>query len=157
MARYPETVFALVGEGKTNEIEILKKQCIKDGTNKSVIFTGFRADLKNIYSGIDLFLMTSTAEGLPNTVLEAMSMEIPIVSTSVDGVPEIVVDGQTGFLCEIANVEGLAEKTMELMKNSELRKRFSSAARERIEEKFSFDKRLEIIEKYYLNLICDNT
>lgn len=146
---YPETIFVLVGEGRKDEMEILKKQCIEDGIDKSVIFTQFRSDLINIYSALDLFLMTSTAEGLPNTVLEAMSMEVPVVSTSVDGVPELVIDGKTGFLCEIGDVENLAKRTMELVENKELRERFSRAARERIEKEFSFDKRLRLIEGYY--------
>lgn len=149
---YPETIFVLVGEGRTDEMEILKRQCIDDGISKSVIFTGFRSDLKNIYSALDIFLLTSTAEGLPNTVLEAMSMEVPVVSTSVDGVPELVVDGKTGFLCGIGAVDNLTEKVIALIENNELRENFSKAARERIKAEFSFDKRLRLIEEYYVRL-----
>jgi len=152
-SHYPETIFVLVGEGRTDEMEMLKRQCIEDGIESSVIFTGFRSDLKNIYSGLDLFLMTSTAEGLPNTVLEAMSMEVPVVSTSVDGVPEIMVDGKTGFLCRIGDIDDLSEKVVALIKNKELKENFSRVSRERIKEVFSFDKRLQFIEKYYLDLI----
>ena len=157
ISRYPETKFVLVGEGRTDELEVLKRQCIDDGIEESVIFTGFRSDLKNINSALDLFLMTSTAEGLPNTVLEAMSMEVPVVSTAVDGVPELVVDGETGSLCEIGDVECLAANVIKLIQNEELRASFSSASRKRIEEKFSFDKRLQLIEEYYLNLSTKST
>jgi len=152
LSYHPETVFVLVGEGRLNEVDLFKKESENLGIDKSVIFTGFRADLVNIYSSLDLFLMTSIAEGLPNTVLEAMSMEVPVVSTAVDGVPELVVDGKTGFLCDIGDVDTLAKKVVELIENDPLRNSFSKAGRKRIEEKFSFERRLQLIEDYYLNL-----
>ncbi|MHC4269626.1 MAG: glycosyltransferase [Planctomycetota bacterium] len=152
LLHYPDTIFVLVGEGRTNEMDMLKRQCVEDGMDKSVIFTGFRSDLKNIYSALDLFLMTSTAEGLPNTVLEAMSMGVPVVSTSVDGVPELVIDGKTGYLCRIGAVDNLTEKVKVLIENNELRECFSKASRERIKVEFSFDKRLRLIEEYYTTL-----
>jgi len=156
LSHHPGAVFVLVGEGRLNEVDLFKKESENLGIDKSVIFAGFRSDLINIYSSLDLFLMTSLAEGLPNTVIEAMSMEVPVVSTAVDGVPELVVDGETGFLCDIGDVDTLAKKVVELIENETLRNSFSKAARKRIEEKFSFERRLQLIEGYYLNLSANN-
>ena len=79
-------------------------------------------------------------------------MGLPVVSTNVGGIPELMVDGETGFLYDVGDVEGPAGKIMELIYDASLRNRLSVAGRERIENVFSFNNRLRIMEEYYRNL-----
>ena len=94
--------------------------------------------------------MTSLTEGLPNTVLEAMAMEIPVVSTNVGGVPEIVEHQKTGFLCEVGAVAEIAKVVLELLQDSLMRKKITENGRALIIEKFSFAARLRAIEDIYI-------
>jgi glycosyltransferase involved in cell wall biosynthesis len=86
--KWPDVRFVIVGDGHGKLLDETKKMVFDLGLKDIVFFTGHRTDLLNIYSSFDVFLMTSRTEGLPNTVLEAMSMEVPVVSTRVAGVPE---------------------------------------------------------------------
>ncbi len=149
----PDTYFVIVGDGKRDEKDELVSYADKLGIKDRMIFTGFRSDLINVYCSFDIFLMTSLTEGIPNTMLEAMSMGIPVVSTSVGGIPEMVVNGESAFLFNTGDMNGLANKIMELITSKELRDNISSAGRKRIEELFSFSRRLKIIEEYYVNII----
>ena len=103
---------------------------MKDGIH----FAGHRNDLLDVYLSMDIFLMTSIMEGLPNTILEAMAMEVPVVFPSVAGVPELIVDGEHGSLCPVGDAEALSQKVIELIENPELRIRFAENARKRVEE-----------------------
>ena len=149
IARIPNTKFVIVGDGKAEELSNLKQDIRKLGLEKHIYFTGHRNDLLNIYSSFDLFLMTSIMEGLPNTVLEAMSMEVPVVSTAVAGVPELVDDGSTGYLSRIGDAESLADQVITLLTNHNLRDDFSRAGRKRLEKYFSFKDRVKKLEDLY--------
>ena len=148
-----DSIFFIVGDGKGPIVNDLKKLTKKMGIDKSVIFTGHRTDLKNIYGDLDVFLMTSLTEGLPNTVLEAMAMEVPVVATSVGGLPELIDSPLNGFLYNPGNSEEMAEKIIELLLNKNIREKITKKARERILNTFSFETRLKNIEKIYLNLV----
>ncbi|MBI4697464.1 MAG: glycosyltransferase family 4 protein [Nitrospirae bacterium] len=144
--------FVIVGEGKGNEKEELIAYARKAGVIERVIFTGYRGDLLNVYKTFNIFLMTSITEGLPNTLLEAMSMGLPVVSTNVGGISELVVNDVSGFMYDVGDADGMAGKIIELISDKQSRLELSIASRRRIEEVFSFNKRLQIMEEYYLNL-----
>ena len=111
---YPDSFFLVVGDGKEDELSCLWDLAKNKGIEKAVIFTGHRSDLRNIYSSLDLFLTTSLTEGLPNAVLEAMAMEVPVVATRAGGVPELIEDGRTGFLCDKGDVKGITNAVIEI-------------------------------------------
>lgn len=103
----PEVRLVLVGEGPERvkiEAEIRKRRL-----GEHVRLLGLRSDVKRLIGAADVFLLTSISEGIPLTVIEAMSAGLPVVSTHVGGVAEIVVDGQTGLLAPAGNDEILAE------------------------------------------------
>ena len=145
----PNVVFVIVGGGYGDELELARKEVERLGLKDTVKFTGHRSDLHNIYASLDVFLMTSITEGLPNTTLEAMAMSVPVVSTSIGGVPELVIHGKTGFLSEIRDSEGLSRQIIELLKNHNLRNEFALAGRKRVEESFDFYSRVKKMEDYY--------
>jgi L-malate glycosyltransferase len=148
-ARIPQARFVIVGDGKNDELSQTKQLAVEMGLDQDVHFTGHRNDLLDMYSSFDLFLMTSLMEGLPNTVLEAMSMGIPVVSTRVAGVPELVVDGKTGYLCPVGDADFIAAKVIELLANPGARERFARNGRERVVESFSFKQRVLKLEDLY--------
>jgi glycosyltransferase involved in cell wall biosynthesis len=141
--------FIIVGDGQGEELANAKEQINELGLSDSFYFTGHRNDLLNVYASFDLFLMTSLTEGLPNTILEAMAMKVPIVSTSVAGVPELITHGVNGFLSPIRDVERLSQYCIQLIENQTLKSEFGERAVERIKKSFSFKERVKKMEDYY--------
>ncbi len=146
----PRARFVIVGDGYADELEQARRQVAALGLTDTVFFTGHRSDLLDIYSSFDLFLMTSLTEGLPNTVLEAMAMGVPVVSTDVGGVPELVRDGQDGLLCPVGDAASLATAVCSLLEQPQLRRKMEESSRHRVEEQFDFAKRVRILEDMYL-------
>jgi glycosyltransferase involved in cell wall biosynthesis len=148
-SRLPNVKFVIVGDGNGDELEQAKKDVAARGLEQIVCFTGHRTDLTDIYASFDLFLMTSLTEGLPNTALEAMAMEVPVVSTAVGGVPELVVAHENGFLCSVGDVGALADSVSSLLQQPQIRQEMARKSRKRIENKFDFSKRVCLLEDMY--------
>lgn len=144
-----DAVFFIVGDGKEDVVSELIELAETMGLKNHIYFTGHRTDLINVYSSFDLFLMTSLTEGLPNTVLEAMSLEIPVVTTAVGGVPELIENGISGRLCPAGDITALSKQCIELLESHEKRIELGGKARERICDMFDFEKRLHRIENIY--------
>ncbi|NOY53150.1 MAG: glycosyltransferase family 4 protein [Deltaproteobacteria bacterium] len=149
-ARMPNVKFVVVGDGLGNELEKAKSDAAGMGLGHVVHFTGHRTDLSDIYASFDLFLMTSRTEGLPNTILEAMALEVPVVSTDVGGIPEVVLGHETGLLCPAGDTASLADAVTELLQRPQLRSRMGRMARQRIQNRFNFRKRVQQLEAIYL-------
>jgi glycosyltransferase involved in cell wall biosynthesis/serine acetyltransferase len=147
--RFPSVRFVIVGDGYGNELAEARAEVERMGLGNRIHLTGHRSDLKNVYCSLDLFLMTSRTEGMPNTVLEAMALELPVVSTNIGGVPELVIDGETGFLCPPGDAAALAEAVCRLLSDDELRRKFAQVARQRVEERFEFLTRVRTMEEIY--------
>lgn len=96
-----------------------------------VTFTGFRKDVPDILNGLDVFLITSRTEGLGTGIIDAMYCGLPVTATRAGGIPELVVDGETGFLCNPGDVDLLASRLNVLLDDPELRKSFGDAGRAR--------------------------
>jgi len=152
-ARVPNVKFVIVGDGYGDELVLAKKNAADRGLEHIINFTGHRSDLIDIYASFDLFLMTSLTEGLPNTALEAMAMEVPVVSTAVGGVPELVMEHENGFLCQIGDVGSLAASVNCLLQQPQLRQEMARKSRKRIEDQFNFSKRVSLLEDMYLYFI----
>lgn len=119
------------------------------GCGDYVRLLGHVADPKLFYEAMDAYVLSSLREGLPNVVLEAMAMETPVVATRTAGVPMLVEDGQSGLLVEPGSVDALAQAIGQLTTDQALAERLTRAARQRIEEKFSFARRMEKIVHIY--------
>ena len=105
-----------------------------------VRFTGYQPDVTPFYDAMDVSVLTSLSEGLSITLLESMSHRLPVVVTAVGGNPEVVIDGETGFLVPPRDVAAFVTQVTRLAHDPELRARFGTAARLRVARSFSRDR-----------------
>lgn len=147
--KLPRVRFVIVGDGYGDELDRARREVARLGLEEVVHFTGHRNDLRDVYVSLDVFLMTSVTEGLPNTLLEAMALGIPSVSTNVGGIPELLYDGEGGYLAPAGDAQELARRVLELLESPKLRERCARECRERIEGHFSFARRVRLMEDYY--------
>lgn len=110
---------------------------------------GFQRDTVALFEAFDVFALSSIREGLPNVVLEAMSMEVPVVATRCGGMSAFGRDGVDMRLVDVGSVDALARGLEELARDAELRARLARAARERIERELSFTARMAKIVAVY--------
>jgi glycosyltransferase involved in cell wall biosynthesis len=146
-----EVHLAVVGDGE------LKNTIVKAGNRKYIHFLGWRSDLEYIYSGIDLLALTSLNEGTPLAIIEAMASGVPVVSTAVGGVPDIVVDGENGFTCEANDDEEMYKKIESILMNKELNSTFISNARKRVIERYMYQRLIKDMDELYQNVLSDTT
>jgi glycosyltransferase involved in cell wall biosynthesis len=119
-----------------------------------VRFLGKQLELVPILSAADLFLMPSQSESFGLSALEAMACEVPVVSSSVGGLPELQVHGETGYIAEIGDIDRMARYAIELLTNEAKRAMFGNAARRRAVEQFDAHKIVNQYEEYYLQCIA---
>jgi glycosyltransferase involved in cell wall biosynthesis len=147
---YPKARFVLVGDGRDGttqrELQTLAGTL---GIGDRILFPGYQSNLPPVYASFDMFLLSSRREGLPNSLLEAMAMRLPVVTTDVAGAKELVLHGETGFVRPQGDARGLGEALVALATDDALRTRLAEASRRRVEHEFSFDRRLELIESLY--------
>jgi glycosyltransferase involved in cell wall biosynthesis len=143
----PPVQALIVGDGP--EEGRLRAQVAALGLRAAIRFTGYRPEMDRIYAAIDLLVLPSLSEGLPNVVLEAMAHGQPVVATRVGGVPEVIEDGTSGVLVEPGAARALAGAVVTLLRNPGLRAAMGRAARERVERSFSVGARAKRILAMY--------
>jgi glycosyltransferase involved in cell wall biosynthesis len=150
--RVPSAQLYVVGEGP--ERVALEEDARRLGLGDSVVWLGYQEDLKRLYSRMSVFLLPSRSEGLPNVVLEAMALGLPVVATAVGGVPEVVTDGRSGFLTSSEDVEGLARRVADLLEDEPLRQRLAQDALHDVRSRFSLGARLSALEQIYREVLA---
>lgn len=120
-----------------------------------MIFLGKQDGLENLLSVADIFLMPSQSESFGLSALEAMSCGVPVISSSVGGLPELIVHNNTGFIAEFADVDRMAKYALELLTNKKKFDFFSKNSRERAEK--VFEKKLIVPQyiKYYEKILSE--
>lgn len=147
LEKHPEVHFLLVGDGEWRER--IEKQIRDSGREKNIHLVGVQKDVIPYLSLMDIYLSSSEFEGLPIAMLEAMSCEVPVVSTRAGGIGEVVQHGIQGFLTEIEDWSALEAYCLELLENKELHEKMALAARERVIEKFSMVRMVKELEGIY--------
>lgn len=142
--------FHIVGEGE--EKKSIEDYIYKNSLNEAVTFTGFTEDLSKFYKESFCYLSTSKWEGLPLSVLEAMSFGLPVIATNVNGNKDLVKNNFNGFLYEINNPNEAAENILKLAGDEQLWKELSAQAKNFIENNYSVDKMAAETEKLYFEL-----
>ena len=125
-------------------------------TAKNFTFLGFREDVAQVLRDLDIFVLSSTSEGFPLVILEAMAAGKPVVATRCGGPQEIVDNGRTGILVEVADPEALAAAISDLIRQPELARRLVASARSAVETRFSIDVMIRQYENFYENL-CETS
>lgn len=146
----PDIRYIIAGDGEL-ESE-LRSLANSFGINEIVTFAGFRRDIRAVLSALDVFVLSSVAEGLCTSILDAMATGVPVIGTSVGGVPEIVVDGECGMLVPPADPESLASAIGHVLESPSLREKFVAAGRDRVAG-FSVRRTIEETEGLYLRLL----
>ncbi len=145
--KQPTARFVLVGHdwmgGK------LQCRCRQLGIETAVIFTGFRRDIDAIYEAADATVLPSLREGLPICLIEAMSMELPVIATAVSGTPELVINGQTGLLIPPRDVGALAGAIITMAADAPKRAEMGKLGRERVLREFSIERMASQLLAYY--------
>lgn len=147
----PKVEFLIVGHGPLREeLEDLSNEL---GLSDKVVFAGGRRDIPQIMFSLDILVLSSLEEGLGNVLLEAMASGKPVVATKVGGVPEIVLDGETGILVPSKNPDALAQAILKLLMNPALAKEMGRAGRRRVKKYFTIDRMVKGTEKVYNNFV----
>jgi glycosyltransferase involved in cell wall biosynthesis len=120
-------------------------------------FLGKQDPIEEILSIADIFLMPSQTETFGLAALEAMACRVPTVVSDVGGLPELVNDGETGYLCAVNDVDAFTERTRALLKDEELHDRMAEAARSRAEDTFDIDHVVPKYERYYEEVVGETT
>lgn len=123
------------------------------GIGENILFLGNRRDTPQLFAAFDLSVLASLWEGLAIVLLEAMAMRKPIVATAVGGVPEVVVNQQTGILVPSKDPTSLAQAMLSLLKDRNKAREMGEAGRKRVEEKFSSKIMIKRLEDLYLSLL----
>lgn len=147
----PNAVFMIVGDGPLRaEIEA---KAAREGLGGRVYFPGLRSDAPRLIAAFDIFMMASEFEGLPIAVLEAMALRVPVVATSVGGLPDVLNDGRCGLLVEPGNPYVLAERVVTLLRTPSLRRSLAEAAALRVRERFSIARMVRETEDVYREVL----
>jgi glycosyltransferase involved in cell wall biosynthesis len=149
--------FVIVGGNNTEEFgyrrEDMESLAKKLHLEQNIHFLGKRSDIPELVSIFDVAVVASLSEGFSNTVLEYMASSKPVVATAVGGNGEAVVHGKTGLLVPPGDSPALAEAICTILDNKEMALQFGTAARKRIEEKFSLDVMLRNYENLFERII----
>lgn len=149
---FPDLHLILVGEGPDEKM--LKNKVKEMSLDSNVSFFPFTREPMHVFERIDILILSSLyKEGLPNVLLEAMSMEVPVVSSNMAGVPEIVEDGKTGYMVEPGNSDKLAEAILKLWSDQKTYKEISKNGRKLMETNFDKDIQFSKFLEYFYRII----
>jgi len=119
------------------------------GVYDDVRFLGKQEPVEEILSIADVFLMPSGSETFGLAALEGMACEVPVVASNIGGLPELVIEGETGFLCPLGNIDALTDRTRLLLTDEAVHARMAQASRERAEHTFDISHIIPLYEAYY--------
>jgi N-acetyl-alpha-D-glucosaminyl L-malate synthase BshA len=145
---------ALVMIGDGPDRPSLEQRVANEGFTGIVQFVGEQHDLVPWLSDSDVFLLTSAQESFGLAALEAMACEVPVVASRVGGLPEVIDDGVTGFLCPADAVDMMAERSLDLLTDPEKRSRMGRAAAERVRARFCASAIVPRYETYYGDVLA---
>ncbi len=145
LKKMPNACFLIAGQSSKDHLQLVKDLGIAD----RVIFPGFRNDVPQILSCIDIYVQPSLKEALCSSIIQAMAMGKPVVASNVGGIPELVKDNETGLLFEPKNPEALVQAVLSLAEDETRRQKMGRLGRRRALEGFTLDRMIDKIESWY--------
>jgi glycosyltransferase involved in cell wall biosynthesis len=153
LAEYATAHLVVAGDGDLRpEMECYVR---KVGIEKKVSFLGWRHDLAQLYTDLDVVVISSKNEGTPVTAIEAMAAGRPVVATRVGGLPDVISDGITGYLVTPDNVEQLASAVKRVLREEEITNRLICRAREAVKHKFGVERLARDMDLLYRRLLAE--
>ena len=150
----------LVGDtqlGGNAYVDGLEQLAAALGISDAIIFAGVRDDVDDLMAACDVFVMSSRWEGLGLVFLEAMRAGRPVVATRVGGIPEVVIDGETGYLVDVGDSAALAARLVRLLEDRATATRMGKQGRDRFEHRFAAEQMLNKISGLYAKLIGETS
>jgi glycosyltransferase involved in cell wall biosynthesis len=147
----PGFMVDIIGDGPDRPA--LEELCDQLRLRSHVAFLGFRHDVEELLPQADLFVLSSVSEGLPMTLLEAMAAGLPVVSTDVGGISELVTRNETGLLVPSQSPEALATAILQLVRDPQLAASMGLAGRRRVEKEFNIRRVVATYESVYRQLL----
>ncbi|HEX5230430.1 MAG TPA: glycosyltransferase family 4 protein [Bryobacteraceae bacterium] len=147
LATRPEAQFWIIGDGELQEE--LTAIASRSGVKHAVSFLGYRKDAWQLMALSDVVVCASQYEAFPRVALEALMLERPVAATAVGGIPEIVIDGETGLLVRSGDPEDLAQAVLRLLDDGELARRLASAGRRLVMERYSLEGHAVALATFY--------
>jgi glycosyltransferase involved in cell wall biosynthesis len=145
----PKVRFLIIGEGDNEVMDRIIKESKALGLTDQLIFLGFREDVPELLSIMDVFVLSSISEGLSIATIEAMAAGVPVVVTKSGGPQEVVIEGVTGFLVPSEDEKSLAEKVVLLLKNKELAISMGKVAQAQVRAKFNLERMIGNYQMVY--------
>ncbi|HXW07190.1 MAG TPA: glycosyltransferase [Vicinamibacterales bacterium] len=145
--RVPDARFVIAGEGELRTS--LERQIREHHLEKHVLLAGFRPDVLSVHKAFDVFVMSSVTEGLGTSLLDAMACGKPIVATRTGGIPEVVVDGETGLLVPPRDAGAMADAIVTMLTDGELRGRMGRAGLTRARRRFTAERMVQSTLRIY--------
>ena len=146
-----DACLCMVGDGPDrNQVEQLAGEL---GIVRHCLFPGYQEEVGQFFSAFDVFVLPSGNEGTPVTAIEALAGGCPVVATRVGGVPDVVRDGEDGFLVEPGAVDELAERLAQLAADPKLRARMGASGRDRVVARYSVPRLIDDVDVLYRGLL----
>jgi glycosyltransferase involved in cell wall biosynthesis len=154
LAEVPDRPWHLVVVGTGPERDPCLRRLETAGLSDRATFLGriSAGEVEELLAAADVLSLPSTQEGMPYVILEAMASGVPVVSTRVYGIPEMVVDGETGLLVDAREQDELQRALLKLIDDETVRRAMGRAARRRFEEHFTIDRQLRAVESMYVEV-----
>jgi glycosyltransferase involved in cell wall biosynthesis len=153
--QHPDVQFAMVGQGPLKDTVSSHIRAL--GLQDQVHLLGWRDNACRLMTAANVVTLTSRWEGAPYSVLEAMAASRPVVATAVNGCPEVIADGQTGFLTPPGDARTWAARVIQLLESPQLAKAMGQRARARVEQSFSVQATTTRTIELYRQLVGNNT
>ncbi len=147
LAEFPHATFVFLGEGPL--LSQLEKLADGLGISGRVLFLGARQDVPECLATFDLFAFPSLNEGMGRALIEAMAARLPVVATAVGGIPDIVVNGESGVLVPPKDALALADAVCGILRDPGKRRAYGEAAQRRVDERFDVEAMVRKIERLY--------
>jgi glycosyltransferase involved in cell wall biosynthesis len=146
-----DAVLCMVGDGPDRLT--LEQRAHELGVARDTVFLGYQEDVAPFYAAFDVLVLPSGNEGTPVTVIEALAAERPVVATRVGGVPDVVRDGEDGFLVEAGATDDLADRLGRLARDPALRARRGRKGRERVLPRYAVERLVDDVDELYRSLL----
>jgi glycosyltransferase involved in cell wall biosynthesis len=146
-----DACLCMVGDGPDRDQ--LERRAHELGIVRDTLFLGYQEDVAPFYAAFDALVLPSGNEGTPVSAIEALAAGRPVVATRVGGVPDVVREGEDGFLVEPGATDELADRLVQLARDPELRERMGRQGRERVLPRYAVDRLVDDVDRLYRSLL----